>query len=736
MLPLGDPGTSFAIVLRITSASAAPAAIGYDQYNAIPRGSTAYLLWNGSFQAVDYNFSIKAVATTNSAESGMEDAKNALTWDLIRGENDRQDEILWNLSLPQSLRGASVAWSAEPSGVIAANGSLTPPTADTAVTLFADISYGGVSERVTFALTVKGVSSGDKETVAAIADALTWDVIRGDNASASGVTSALSLPTEFQGASVSWTSSNEQVVTAGGDVYRPREGDGDASVTLKASLQYGTAAADKTFPLTVTQKAQVDDSRLDREMSLYDWYGAWEKVRGDNPAGYFGWENIRTDLVVPAPQYADRITLTPTLWSSGDGAYEYEFDNYPWDNQPWDCVAADGTVTRPAFGQPDSAGNLIIWFWLPGDEGPSDGYLYEGYKVLAYKGDIRITQQPENISVSVGSVSGFLRADAQQGAGEPGAIGSLSYQWYSDDDDTPGGGAPISGANEAAFYLPSDLDEGVYSCYCEISAPDAAPVLTQNALIFVEDASEKTSASVFFDSAGGSAVRSQSVAIGECASEPENPVRDGYVFNGWRLDGEPYDFSAPVTEDITLTAAWEPSESLLRGNAEIEWTVIYQMDGFEVFAYIDGSPSAVWCAVYDGDGKMAAYSVDPYVDEGYYYFAFDSDASYSYVKIFALDGDLRPLCECGQALAADWEGDWLNDDSDDPSDDSGDNDSNPSDDSGGGDWWDDNSGGGDWWNDNSGGGNWWDDNNSGGNWWDGDWFGGDWLDNFFGGGWF
>ena len=40
------------------------------------------------------------------------------------------------------------------------------------------------------------------------------------------------------------------------------------------------------------------------------------------------------------------------------------------------------------------------------------------------------------------------------------------------------------------------------------------------------------------------------------ASEPTDPVREGYTFLGWYLDGAPYDFNRDVTGDITLVAQW------------------------------------------------------------------------------------------------------------------------------------------------------------------------------------
>lgn len=64
---------------------------------------------------------------------------------------------------------------------------------------------------------------------------------------------------------------------------------------------------------------------------------------------------------------------------------------------------------------------------------------------------------------------------------------------------------------------------------------------------------------IIFDSAGGSFVPAQTVEDGETGTQPEPPTREGYTFKGWLLDGQPYDFTQPVTGDITLTADWELS---------------------------------------------------------------------------------------------------------------------------------------------------------------------------------
>jgi len=64
---------------------------------------------------------------------------------------------------------------------------------------------------------------------------------------------------------------------------------------------------------------------------------------------------------------------------------------------------------------------------------------------------------------------------------------------------------------------------------------------------------------VVFDSNGGSAVTMQYVKVGSVATEPDDPVREGYVFEGWHSDSElttAYDFATSVSEHITLYAKW------------------------------------------------------------------------------------------------------------------------------------------------------------------------------------
>ncbi|AFU71569.1 RCC1-like protein [Bifidobacterium asteroides PRL2011] len=60
-----------------------------------------------------------------------------------------------------------------------------------------------------------------------------------------------------------------------------------------------------------------------------------------------------------------------------------------------------------------------------------------------------------------------------------------------------------------------------------------------------------------FDPADGGTPTQARVKTGTLATPPqENPVREGFRFDGWTHDGQPYDFRTPIIQDITLKAQW------------------------------------------------------------------------------------------------------------------------------------------------------------------------------------
>ena len=62
-----------------------------------------------------------------------------------------------------------------------------------------------------------------------------------------------------------------------------------------------------------------------------------------------------------------------------------------------------------------------------------------------------------------------------------------------------------------------------------------------------------------FDTMGGSKIAPETVRHGLTVAKPKDPVNGGYIFDGWftnKTFRHRYDFSTPLTEDITIYAKW------------------------------------------------------------------------------------------------------------------------------------------------------------------------------------
>ena len=60
-----------------------------------------------------------------------------------------------------------------------------------------------------------------------------------------------------------------------------------------------------------------------------------------------------------------------------------------------------------------------------------------------------------------------------------------------------------------------------------------------------------------FDPADGSKPTQSTVKTGTLSTPPQqNPERDGFLFDGWTLDNQPFDFQTPILQDTTLKAHW------------------------------------------------------------------------------------------------------------------------------------------------------------------------------------
>ena len=103
------------------------------------------------------------------------------------------------------------------------------------------------------------------------------------------------------------------------------------------------------------------------------------------------------------------------------------------------------------------------------------------------------------------------------------------------------------------------IDAGYDYYYIKIQQPgnvNDGRHLTYTAPVWVNEAPDRI---VSFDLNGGEGEPVEDVIVTrDTVAVPEyTPTRTGYTFMGWLLNGEAYDFDAPVTSDITLVADWE-----------------------------------------------------------------------------------------------------------------------------------------------------------------------------------
>lgn len=71
---------------------------------------------------------------------------------------------------------------------------------------------------------------------------------------------------------------------------------------------------------------------------------------------------------------------------------------------------------------------------------------------------------------------------------------------------------------------------------------------------------------VTFDTNGGAYAENKVIDKNSCVTKPNDPIKEGFVFIGWYLKDELFDFATVINEDIVLVAMWEqlkPIEDLV-----------------------------------------------------------------------------------------------------------------------------------------------------------------------------
>ena len=465
-------GSKFAVVVELSTTTASKLSLCVDTDNVISSGQAYFGGSLGtSWTENSDNYCIKAVTVPENKDQAIADKAAAeLTWDMIRNENTDQNQVCTDLILPTAGKyGTTISWSSEPN-IISESGVVTPDTENVSVTLTAMVSFGEKTAVKKFNLTVIGVPS-DMENVV---NGITWDSIKGSNTAENAVTSKLNLNVSPpSGITVTWKSSNEDLVKPDGTVTQPRF-DKKNNVTLTATVTNGTARKNVAFELNVSNLEATDEAKAVALLEWFDedWTGNWwPLIRGENQS----YSTIRTDLTKP-----ERVTFTAengqrvVVEVRSTSAKMKNPANPTGNTITWDRVTYEGKVTRPAYGEENSKGYYYIFF-----NGYSDSRSL-ALTVLAYQG--AVTASVTNKTVTAGEISGTLTAQTTQ-QGNPG---TLSYQWYYAESSTATTGTAIPNANAKEFSIPTDLTVGTHYYYCEVSAPDAETAKSNIATVTVE----------------------------------------------------------------------------------------------------------------------------------------------------------------------------------------------------------------------------------------------------------
>ena len=163
---------------------------------------------------------------------------------------------------------------------------------------------------------------------------------------------------------------------------------------------------------------------------------------------------------------------------------------------------------------------------------------------------------------------------------------------------------------------------------------------------------------VTFNTGEGSAVDPQVVADGAKATKPADPTRDGYVFAGWYADADlksPYDFSASVSEDLTLYAKWVKGSYVVDGvvvdpsaqgpNWDSDWSGFTSADKVTEAPVPTKDAEAKWVATLKSSSEWNTSVSDPLLVGDFVYIAVGS-------KLYKKDVDTGKTVESGEAALA------------------------------------------------------------------------------------
>ena len=208
------------------------------------------------------SFSFSVSGDTGAAALAADFAD--LSFSSIKQHNTAANAITTALHCyTRAAHGSQVSWQSSNPSVIANDCSIQRPSngIDAPVTIAAVLTNKQLSMSKSFNLTV--LASGFDSSTALSQDYawLDFNAIRQINSSRSAITSSLLLARSAPyGSSITWSSSNFDLISNAGHVRRPSAAAGDQSVRLTASISLAGQSLSKDFDLLVLALPSIDSS--------------------------------------------------------------------------------------------------------------------------------------------------------------------------------------------------------------------------------------------------------------------------------------------------------------------------------------------------------------------------------------------------------------------------------------------------------------------------------------------
>ncbi len=189
-------------------------------------------------------------------------AKAALIFDTIKGSNNSENNILYNLNLITAGEEETViSWKTyyldttnDASSNLTTTGIVTRPNfgeSDKSITIVATISKGTASDTKSFNILIPAYESQDEQDVTEAMSDLTFDTIKAENSSINNVITNLDLITiGLNSTDIEWLSDNTTDIANNGTVTRPLNGQ-NSTINLTATITKGSSTATKEFIITV-----------------------------------------------------------------------------------------------------------------------------------------------------------------------------------------------------------------------------------------------------------------------------------------------------------------------------------------------------------------------------------------------------------------------------------------------------------------------------------------------------